>query len=72
MPKVLEMSFSTEIGRTRTIRVADVKDSVTGSEVAACMDGILEANIFAGVGGELTGKIKAQVVTTSIDELVLN
>ena len=72
MAKVLEMGFATETGRTRTIRVNDVKDGVTNSEVAACMDNIVTKNIFTGTAGELTGKIKAQIVTTSIDEISLS
>ena len=72
MAKVLEMSFSTEIGRAKTVRVVDVKDSVTNVEVSACMDNIVSKNIFSGSGGELTGKIKAQIVTTSTDEIELN
>ena len=72
MAKVLEMSFATETGRSRTIRVADVKSTVTGSEIAACMDNIVARNIFTGSSGELTAKIKAQIVTTNTDEISLN
>ncbi len=71
MAKVLEMTFSTELGRSRTIRVIDVKDSITGAEVTACMDNILAKNIFSGSGGELTGKARAQIITTSSSDLTL-
>lgn len=68
MARVLEMIFNTELGTSKTIRVADAKNPITGPEVSAVMDSIITANIFSGSGGELTGKIKAQiVVTTSVD-----
>ena len=72
MSRVLEMTFNTELGATKTMRVVDAKDSLTGTEVATAMDSIVAANIFSGSGGELTGRIKAQIiVTTSTDvELV--
>lgn len=72
MAKVLEMNFQTETGRTKTIRVIDVRDDLTGSEVSACMDNIITKNIFTGTGGELTGKLKAQIVTTSTNDVVLS
>jgi len=72
MARVLEMSFATETGRSRTIRLADVNNMVTGGEVSACMDNIVTKNIFSGSSGELTAKVKAQIVTTSIDEISLN
>ena len=68
MARVLEMTFNTELGASKTMRVVDTKEPLTGTEVATAMDSIIAANIFSGTGGELTGKIKAQIVTaTSAD-----
>lgn len=65
MSRVLEMVFTTELGTTKTMRVIDAKDPLAGAEVAAAMDTLIAKNIFSGSGGNLTGKVKAQVVTTT-------
>ena len=41
------------------------------TDVAAAMDNIIAKNIFSGTGGELTGKVKAQVITTSTADVSL-
>jgi len=69
--RILEMSFSTELGKTRTLRVYEAKAALTGADVAAAMDNIIAKNIFSGTGGELTGKVKAQVITTSTADVSL-
>lgn len=69
--RILEMSFSTVLGGTKTIRVYEAKASLTGAEVAACMDNVIAKNIFSGTGGELTGKVKAQVITTETADISL-
>lgn len=71
MARVLEMTFSTELGTSKTLRLIDAKDPLTGAEVAACMDNIIAKNIFTSTGGNLTGKVKAQVVTTSSSDVAL-
>lgn len=69
--RTLQMDFNTELGRTQRIRVYDVKDPLTGAEVAAAMDTIIAKNIFTSTGGNLTGKIEARLVTTDSSDLVL-
>lgn len=69
--RILEMDFSTELGRTKTIRVYEAKESLTGAEVSAVMDNIIAKNIFAGSGGNLTGKAGAQIVVTTTTDLTL-
>jgi len=69
--RILEMSFSTELGSTKVLRVYEAKDPLTGAEVAACMDNIVAKNIFTGPGGNITGKVKAQVVTTTTTDVSL-
>jgi len=71
MARVLEMVFTTELGTSKTIRVADAKEPLSGAEVAAAMGTIIAKNIFKGSGGELTGKIRARVVTTTADDVSL-
>ncbi len=69
--RILDMGFSTELGKTHRIRVYDVKDTITGAEVAAAMDAIVAKNIFEGTGGTLTGKIDARVVISETTDLTL-
>ena len=69
--RILEMTFSTELGKSQTLRVYEAKADLTGAQVAACMDNIIAKNIFSGSGGEITGKVKAQVITTTSADLSL-
>lgn len=69
--RVLEMDFSTELGRTQRLRVYNVKDAVTGAEVAAAMDDVITKNIFTSTGGDFTGKVSARVVVTDTNDLSL-
>jgi len=69
--RILEMTFSTELGKSKTIRVYEAKAALTGAAVAACMDNIVAKNIFNASGGDLTGKVKAQVITTTSADLSL-
>lgn len=71
MSRVLEMTFNTELGNSKTMRVIDAKDPLSNAEVGAVMDAIIAKNIFSGTGGDLTGKIKAQIVTTTASEIAL-
>ncbi|HRX22484.1 MAG TPA: DUF2922 domain-containing protein [Syntrophomonadaceae bacterium] len=71
MARVLEMTFNTELGNSKTMRVIDAKDPLSNAEVSAAMDAIVAKNIFSGTGGDLTGKIKAQIVTTTASEVAL-
>jgi hypothetical protein len=71
MAKVLEMQFATELGRSQTIRVYEAKEDLTDAEVIAAMDNIITKNIFSGTGGALTGKLSAQIVTTTTQDISL-
>lgn len=69
--RILEMTFSTELGKSKTLRVYEAKAALTGAEVAACMDNLIAKNIFTGSGGELTGKVSARVVTSTSADMTL-
>ena len=69
--RILEMEFSTELGRTKTIRVYEAKETLSGAEVSAVMDNIVAKNIFTGPGGNITGKASAQIVVTTTTDLTL-
>lgn len=69
--RTLEMDFSTELGRTHSMRVYDAREDVTGAEVAAAMDNIVSKNIFLSKYGDITGKVGATLVEKSSTEISL-
>jgi len=69
MSATLQMIFSNTEGRNNTISVADPDPEITPMAVDAVMDSILARNVFETAGGELTGKVRAQVVTRTVDVL---
>lgn len=69
--RTLEMDFSTELNKSHRMRLYDVREDVTAAEVSTAMDTIITNNVFAGTGGELTGKVGARIVTKETAELSL-
>ena len=69
MSATLQMIFSNTEGRNNTISVADPDPEITPMAVDVVMDSILARNVFETAGGELTGKVRAQVVTRTVDVL---
>jgi len=67
MSATLQMIFSNIEGRNSTISVADPDPEITSVEVEAVMDSILTKNVFETSGGELVDKVRAQVVTRTVD-----
>ncbi len=69
MTETLQMIFSNFEGRNTTISVSDPDPELTAAEVEAVMDSIIGGNIFNTSGGDITGKVRAQIVSRSVDEL---
>ncbi|HOQ09548.1 MAG TPA: DUF2922 domain-containing protein [Syntrophomonadaceae bacterium] len=69
--RVLQMDFTTELGRNHRIRVYDAREDLTSEEVSAAMDQIVAGNIFSGNGGALTGKARAQMIVSETTEFDL-
>jgi len=69
MSETLQMIFSNTEGRNSTISVADPNPELTAVEVEAVMDSVINKNVFMTTGGELTGKVRAQVVSRTVDVL---
>jgi len=67
MSATLQMIFSNTEGRNNTISVADPNPELTSVEVEAVMDSIITKNVFITSGGDLVGKVRAQVVTRTVD-----
>ncbi|HHT51322.1 MAG TPA: DUF2922 domain-containing protein [Eubacteriaceae bacterium] len=64
----LEMTFKNESGRSSKISVDNAKDDLTEVEVNQAMDDILANNIFITSGGDLIEKVKAELITTEVQE----
>ncbi len=69
--RVLEMDFSTELGKTQRMRVYEARTNLTGAEVNTAMNNIVSKNIFSGTGGQVTGKVGARIVSTDSSDLTL-
>jgi hypothetical protein len=69
--RILEMDFSTELGKTQRMRVYEARADLTGSDVNTAMDNIVSKNIFSGSSGQLTGKVGARIVSTDSNDLDL-
>lgn len=67
--ETLQMIFSNHEGRNTTISVADPDESITSEAVEAVMDMIVDKDIFDTTGGQITGKVRAQVVSRSVNTL---
>lgn len=70
LTKRLEMTFQNANGGRSTISVLDPLDDLTEAEVQACMQTIIEKNIFETSGGDLVGIVEARVVRTEVNQLL--
>ena len=68
MKNVLEMVFKTAENRSHKLSIDDPKDDLTGEEIRACMDLIVEDNIF-NIGGGLVEAVSAAFVVTEKTEI---
>ncbi len=69
MSTTLQMIFSNEEGRNTTLSLPDPDPALTATEVETVMDSVITRNIFQTTGGEITGKVRAQVVSRTVDIL---
>lgn len=70
--RVLQMDFTTELGRNHRLRVYNAREDLTAAQVSAAMDQIVSNDIFSGTGGSFTGKSGAQIVVSETTELELS
>lgn len=70
--RVLQMDFTTELGRNHRMRIYAARENLTAAEVSAAMDQIVAANVFSGSSGPFTGKAGAQMVVSETTELELS
>ena len=67
MSETLQMIFANEEERNVTISVTDPQPELGIAEIEPVMDAIIARNIFLSTGGDLTAKVRAQVVTRTVD-----
>jgi len=67
MSTTLQMIFSNEMGRNSTISLADPEEQLSSEEIEAVMDSIVAKDIFNTAGGDIVGKVRAQIVTRTVD-----
>jgi hypothetical protein len=69
MSDTLQMIFSNAEGRNTTISVADPDPELTALETEEVMDSIITKNVFQTSGGDIVSKVRAQVVSRTVDVL---
>ncbi len=69
MSATLQMIFSNAEGRNSTISVTDPDPALSTLDVQEVMDAVITGNVFETTGGDLISKVRAQVVTRTVDVL---
>jgi hypothetical protein len=67
LEKTLRLIFRNVEGRAVTISVKDPEDTIEAEDVENAMDLIMDANIFTTSGGDVTQKVRAEVVGRTVD-----
>lgn len=69
MSRTLQMVFRNAEGRNTTLSVAEPRLDLEAAEVSAAMDGVLSANIFNTTGGDIIGKVRAQIIDRQVETI---
>ncbi len=69
MSETLQMIFSNVEGRNTTISVGDPDPEITALDVETVMDSVIARNVFNTSGGDINGKVRAQIVSRTVDTL---
>lgn len=69
MIRTLQMIFRNENNRNVTMSVADPLEELEVSDVEDAMQAIVDTNIFSTTGGDITSRLRAQVVSRDVDIL---
>ncbi|NLY38801.1 MAG: DUF2922 domain-containing protein [Firmicutes bacterium] len=70
MALTLQMVFRNEENRNVSISVPDALDTVDGEAVGSVMAEIISRNVFSTSGGDLVERVRAQLVSRTVDTLV--
>jgi hypothetical protein len=63
--KTLRMVFKNVGGSNVTFSLRNPKEDITAAEVQGVMDTVISKNIFSSTGGDLTSKVRAEIVDTT-------
>lgn len=69
MERTLTMSFLNEEGRISKLRLGNIRDNITETEVKNVMNTIIEKNIFSDKGMEFKAANSAEIVSKESEEL---
>lgn len=69
MSETLRLIFKNAEDKLSTISLPDPDYALTGPQVGAVMDSIITKNIFNTTGGDLVSKVRAEVVSRTVDVL---
>ncbi len=69
MTRTLQMIFRNAENRNVTISLTDPVEELESEAVEAVMEEILDANIFQTAGGDIVGKVRAQVVSREVETI---
>jgi len=69
MQQTLRLIFRNAEDRLTTISIPDPDPELTGPTVEAVMDTIVTANAFTTAGGDITSKVRAEVVSRDVNVL---
>ena len=69
MTETLQMIFKNFDGRNTTISVSDPDPELSAQDVSDVMDLVVARNVFQTTGGDIVGKVRAQVVARSVNVL---
>lgn len=63
--KTLRMVFKNAGGSNVTFSLRNPREDITAAEVQGVMDTVISKNIFSSTGGDLTSKVRAEIVDTT-------
>jgi len=69
MQETLRMVFRNVEGRLVAISLPDTDPELTALEVESVMDSIIVRNIFTTTGGDITSKVRSEVVARGVTVL---
>ena len=70
MEQTLRLIFRNAEGRTVTMSLSSPKDTLASAEVDTAMDLIISANIFQTSGGNITEKVRAEIVSRQVETVI--
>ena len=69
MAETLRLVFRNAAARTVAINIPDPAPDLVALDVEAVMDSIITRNVFSTTGGDITSKVRSEVVARTVDVL---